>query len=190
MNKLKNIVRIIVLSLICMLLGFRLYTWNASTLVGNAMPMPFGYGFAIVLSGSMEPALQVDDFLIVKQSDSYQVGDIVVFQSGYELIVHRIISMDEDNVTTQGDANNIADDPIPSKNIKGVVQTRIPKLGVAVNFLKKPIGVIMLLAAAFLLTELSFRKKKESAQKDLDAIKEEIRRLKDETTVTEDKGKG
>ena len=190
MNKLKNILRIIVLTLICIILGLRLYSWNASTLVGNAMPMPFGYGSAIVLSGSMEPTLHVDDFLVVKQSDSYQVGDIIVFQNGCELIVHRIISIDEDTITTQGDANNVADAPISRKDIKGKVQKSIPKFGILVNFLKKPIGVILLLAAAFLLTELSFRKKKETAQKNLDVIKEEIRRLKEETTELEDKGKG
>ena len=96
MNKLKNILRIALLTLICTILGLRLYSWNASTLVGNTMPMPFGYGSAIVLSGSMEPALHVDDLIIVKQSDNYKVGDIVVFQNSRELIIHRIICIDED----------------------------------------------------------------------------------------------
>lgn len=190
MNKLKNILRIALLTLICTILGLRLYSWNASTLVGNTMPMPFGYGSAIVLSGSMEPALHVDDLIIVKQSDNYKVGDIVVFQNSRELIIHRIICIDEDKIITQGDANNIADDPISLNDIKGKAQKRIPKLGVLVRFLKKPIGIILLLAAVFFLTEYSFRKKKESAQKDLDAIKAEIRRLQEESKETEDNEKG
>jgi len=83
-------------------------------------------------------------------------------------------------VTTKGDANNIADDPIDKKNIKGTVVMVIPFIGVIVNFLKSTVGMIVLITAAFLLTELSFHKQKKRDYQDIDAIKEEIRRLRDE----------
>ena len=54
---------------------------NAKNLVGNNLPMPFGYGAAVVLSGSMEPAFSKGDLIIVKETDEYGLNDIVVFES-------------------------------------------------------------------------------------------------------------
>ena len=85
------------------------------------MPMPSGFGAAVILSGSMEPELSIDDLIIVKKSDNYDVGDIVVYQRNYELIVHRIVEINGNNVITKGDANNIEDDPISKKQIIGKV---------------------------------------------------------------------
>ncbi len=180
MKKFKNIMRIILISFIAIVIGLKIYSWNAETLVGNAMPMPFGYGSAVVLSGSMEPELSVNDVIIVHEDDSYKIGDIVVYQKGSELIVHRIIDIKDEMITTKGDANNTADEPMSKKNIKGTVVLTIPFLGVIVNFLKSTVGIILLVIGAFLFIEMSFRRKKEKDNQDIDAIKAEIRRLKDE----------
>ncbi len=180
MKKLNDIIRVMLIAFIAVIIGLKLYSWNAETLVGNAMPMPFGYGSAVVLSGSMEPELSVNDLIIVQQKDSYDIGDVVVYQNGYDLIVHRIIDINDETVTTMGDANNIADEPISRKNIKGSVITSIPFVGVIVNFLKSTVGIIIMIVAAFFLIEMSFHQKKKRDYKDIDAIKAEIRRLKEE----------
>lgn len=180
MKKFKDIIRVTLIALVAVIIGLKIYSWNAETLVGNAMPMPFGYGSAVVLSGSMEPELSVNDLIIVRQKDIYEIGDIVVYQNGYDLIVHRIININDETVITMGDANNIADEPISRKNIKGSVVISIPFVGVVVNFLKSTIGIIVMIVAAFLLIEMSFHQKKKRDYKDIDAIKAEIRRLKEE----------
>ncbi len=180
MKKLKDIIRVTLIALVAVIIGLKIYSWNAETLVGNAMPMPFGYGSAVVLSGSMEPELSVNDLIIVRQKDIYEIGDIVVYQNGYDLIVHRIININDETVITMGDANNIADEPISRKNIKGSVVISIPFVGVVVSFLKSTIGIIVMIVAAFLLIEMSFHQKKKRDYKDIDAIKAEIRRLKEE----------
>lgn len=180
MKKLNDIIRVMLIAFIAVIIGLKLYSWNAETLVGNAMPMPFGYGSAVVLSGSMEPELSVNDLIIVQQKDSYDIGDVVVYQNGYDLIVHRIIDINDETVTTMGDANNIADEPISRKNIKGSVIASIPFVGVIVNFLKSTVGIIIMIVAAFLLIEMSFHQKKKRDYKDIEAIKAEIRRLKEE----------
>ncbi len=162
------------------ILGINLYLANARGLTGNQMPMPFGTGVAVVLSGSMEPALSVNDVILVREADCYEVGDIVVYQSGKSLVVHRIIAKDGETVTTQGDANNIADDPIEQRAIKGKVIAHIPAVGLAVNALKTPAVILILLIATFVLTELSFRREKDKDEQELEAIKEEIRRLRKE----------
>ena len=170
-----------ILLVICgLLLGINIYLVNANNLLGNKMPMPFGYGAAVVLSGSMEPTFSKDDLIFVKKTDSIDTGDIVVYQSNNSLVVHRVVSIDDDVVITKGDANNIEDSSFDKSAIKGVVIGCIPGLGIIVNAIKTPAGTVVVLLCAFLLIELSFRKQKESDDKRIEEIKAEIRRLKEE----------
>ena len=50
-KKLKAILRTVFLVAVALVLGVNVYLWNARSLMGNALPMPFGYGCAVVLSG-------------------------------------------------------------------------------------------------------------------------------------------
>ena len=174
----KTVFRYIVFSFIGIVLGLFVYTQNAKGLVKDKMPMPFGYGMSVVLSGSMESRLSVDDLVIIKATDNYKVNDIVLFQDGNSLVIHRIIEIDGDTVTTKGDANNVADEPINKSQIKGVLVYDIAGFGAVVNVLKQPVFVILILAAAFLLTEFSYRKEKDNDTEELDEIKKMIEELK------------
>jgi len=46
---------------------------------------------AVVSSWSMEPVLHVGDIVIVTGQENYTPGDIVLYYSGQDIIVHRII---------------------------------------------------------------------------------------------------
>lgn len=179
-NRISALARRVALAILGLLLGLSAYLANANLVLGNKLPMPFGYGAAVVMSGSMEPTLSKGDLIFVKQTDAIALGDIVVFQSDGMLVVHRVIGIDADTVRTQGDANNTADPMIEKTAIMGTVIGWIPGVGVVVNALKTPAGIIGVLVCAFLMIELSFRKQKEKDEKELEAIKEEIRRLKRE----------
>ena len=174
----KTVFRYIVFSFIGIVLGLFVYTQNAKGLLKDKMPMPFGYGMSVVLSGSMEDRLSVDDLVIIKATDNYKVNDIVLFQDGNSLVIHRIIEIDGDTVTTKGDANNVADEPIQKSQIKGVLVYDIAGLGAMVNILKQPVSVFIILAAAFLLTEFSYRKEKDTDTEEIDEIKKMIEELK------------
>lgn len=179
-RKASPVLRRILLVLIGLILGVNIYFANASGIGGNRLPMPFGYGIANVLSGSMEPTFSKGALLIVKEEKKAEPGQIVVYQSGQELIVHRVIQTEGNLVTTKGDANDTADPVFDMDQIKGVVIGWIPALGLLVSFLKTPVGIILLLVCAVLLLEGSFRKQKQSDDIQLEGIKEEIRRLKEE----------
>lgn len=179
-NKLKTIARMGVLILIGLVLGVNTYLWNARSLTGNSLPMPFGIGAAVVLSGSMEPTIMTDELILVQAQDSYGLDDIVVYQSGHVLVVHRIVDMDGELVTTRGDANNTDDPPIPVSQIKGRVIGHVPNVGAAVRLLKTPAATLTLLAGAVLLVEIPYRRTKKKDDDELEQLKEEIRRLKDE----------
>lgn len=172
--------RRLVLTALVIILGVNIYHINARRLAGSQMPMPFGFGAAVVLSGSMEPTLGINDVIIIRKTDSYEVNDIVVYQSGNTMIVHRIIAKDGETIITRGDANNVEDAPVEIQAVKGEVIARIPAAGLVVNALKTPAGILIVLIAVFALTELSFRKEKGRDEKELEAIQEEIRRLKKE----------
>ena len=179
-KKFPPILRTLFLVVVSVVLGINIYSWNAKSLTGNVLPMPFGYGGAVVLSGSMEPTIMVDELIIVKAETDYEVGDVVVYQSGKILVVHRIVNMDGETVVTRGDANNVDDAPIDIAQIKGKVISHIPHVGAAVRMLKTPVATILLIAAAVLSVEMPYRKEKEEKEEELERIKEEIRRLKEE----------
>lgn len=176
----KTIIRTVLLVFVALIVGINVYALNASRVAGDAIPMPFGVGLTVVLSGSMEPELSVGDLLIVAEQDSYTVGEVVVFQEGRIGVVHRIIEMDDTTVTTQGDANNVPDEPMDISRIKGKVVLAIPMIGHVVNMIKTPVATVVILAAAIFLLERSFHKEKEKDADQLEEIKREIERLKQE----------
>ena len=168
--------------------GFSVYSWNADKLAGNQLPMPFGVGASVVLSGSMEPTLKVNDLVFVTEQDSYDVDDIVVYQNGSEYIIHRIIKVSDDEVITKGDANNIADDPISIDQIKGKYSFRIPFIGYVFRLVKTVPGTLAVLALAVYLMYRSRRKERNESDKELDAIVAEIKSLQAVVAASADPG--
>ena len=110
----KKILGKVAVTLLMIAAGIGFYLFNAYKIVGNPMPMPFGVGMAVVVSGSMEPAIHVNDLLIVRESDKEMVavGDVIVYQEDGMLISHRVVDCWEDQLVTRGDANRVDDEPI------------------------------------------------------------------------------
>ena len=102
---------------------------------------PFGIKTAIVLTGSMEPTLKINDFVIMKKPNEIKVGDIISYRQNSSNIevLHRVIKVDNDEIVTKGDANNTEDKPISINQITGVYIGRIKYLGNIIFFVKKPI---------------------------------------------------
>ena len=180
LKKWKAILRILVMIVAGVVVGVNFYSWNAKSLMGNSLPMPFGYGAAVILSGSMEPTIHIDDLIIVMEQEDYKEHDVVVYQSGTMLVAHRIIELQPDTVITQGDANNAPDAPIRKEMIKGKVVLCIPAAGSMIRLLKSPVATVVLVGGALLLSELTLRKEKKKDEDELEQIKAEIRRLKAE----------
>ena len=188
--KAKRIVfRILIIVLIGVVLGSVVYTWNAKRIMRDEFPMPLGFGVSVVLTGSMEPRLHANDmvFIVKTAPADYKVGDIVLYQEGSSLVIHRIIAIDGEGddatVTLKGDANDVEDlldPPLKLKDLKGRMKFSIPYVGIIVRGIKSTIGVILILALAFFLFHRSWQKEKQAGDEELDKIKDEIRQLKDE----------
>lgn len=169
-----------------LILGVNFYLWNGQNLAGNTLPMPFGYGIAVILSGSMEPTLSTNDLAVIHRQKDYEVGDIIVYQSGGELIIHRIIEIEGSKVTTQGDANNTPDVSITLSNVRGKMIAHIPGIGGFVRRLKTPVGMLLILAVAFALLELSYRREWSQEEEEQEKLREEISFLRRELDKKEE----
>ncbi|MDR1294923.1 MAG: signal peptidase I [Bifidobacteriaceae bacterium] len=93
-----------------------------------------------VLSGSMEPAFSPGDLIVVSGVDNaldLKYGDIITYlpnPNDPTLITHRIIGLgvgaDGAPVfTTQGDANDVPDEPVLATQVRGKYLFHIPYLG-------------------------------------------------------------
>jgi len=96
----------------------------------------FSYSPRVILSGSMQPGINIGDIVIIKaiDGDQAQVGDIIMFPMGNMKVTHRVIDVQQRDgtkyFTTKGDANSEAErDPVSAKNVKGKVVGVIPQAG-------------------------------------------------------------
>lgn len=117
------------------------------------MPLVGGFGSAVVVSGSMEPTISVQDVIVTRRQDTYQVGDIVTFKSN-SCITHRIVEKTVGGYITQGDANNTPDGAIDSNQVIGKVVRVVPQAGKVIFFLQTPLGMLMLMLGLCVTVEV------------------------------------
>ena len=136
-----KVFKYVVLSLLVLLYGSQLYLGVMSTQVDN-LPKLFGVGEVVFLSGSMQPTIEVGSLGIVHEEKNYKEGDIVTYIKDRTLITHRIKEIKSDKeIIVQGDANNIADEPISKDMIEGRIILTIPHMGSVLQILKTPYGI-------------------------------------------------
>lgn len=96
----------------------------------------FYYEAIAVASGSMYPHISKGDVVIIeKNTDDLKIGDVIAYKYNDIVIVHRLVKITSDSKNmyfyTKGDSNNMIDNyPIPIKNIIGVVNAKIPYIGI------------------------------------------------------------
>lgn len=118
----------------------------------SKIPSVFGYSMLIVASPSMTGAIEAGDAIIIKNSDSYAVGDVITYFPEDESfsVTHRIVRVEGDKFYTKGDANQSEDsDPVLIEQIVGKVAVKLDKVGYFIEWLKSPVGIIF--AATFIV---------------------------------------
>ena len=118
----------------------------------SKIPSVFGYSMLIVASPSMTGAIEAGDAIIIKNSDSYAVGDVITYFPEDESfsVTHRIVRMEGDKFYTKGDANQSEDsDPVLIEQIVGKVAVKLDKVGYFIEWLRSPVGIIF--AATFIV---------------------------------------
>ena len=118
----------------------------------SKIPSVFGYSMLIIASPSMTGSIEAGDAIIIKNSDSYAVGDVITYFPADESfsVTHRIVRMEGDKFYTKGDANQSEDpDPVLIEQIAGKVAVKLDKVGYFIEWLKSPVGIIF--AATFIV---------------------------------------
>jgi signal peptidase I len=113
----------------------------------------FGWRTEVVISGSMEPAIQTGSVVIVRPvvPDTIRKGDVIMYSSPDKtsLTTHRVFSVAYEpslQFITKGDANNNSDViPINPDQIVGIVAFTLPYLGLLAQFIKTPFGFTLFL---------------------------------------------
>lgn len=163
-RKMAKIMTLIFTCLIFIVLIFAMYTKVKMMITKQDYPTLFGYTFFQVASGSMEPAMSVNDLILVRLTDNIKENDIVSYNYNGTIITHRVISSNGQNVILKGDANNAADAPIQRSDIIGKVVNIYPGLAMWLEILSQP-HIIFLAFVTLLLFDFAFsykpKKKKE-----------------------------
>ena len=127
----------------------------------------FGYKTYIVLTGSMEPNINIGDVVVVKktQASNVKVGDVITFQlDGQDsTVTHRVVEKLEDEneviFRTKGDNNNAQDpDNVKPENIQGVMLFKVSKLGKILTKLLTGTGFIAMIIITIISYEHSNKK--------------------------------
>lgn len=155
-NIVLKIVRITLITLLSIILLLNLYILIQAKISPDKVPSIFGYKPFVVMSGSMETKIGVGDLVLVKKVDSKDLKeqDIIAFRnSNGTVTTHRIIEITDDNCfVTKGDNNNIQDsDIVCSKSIEGKYVKKYPRLGKFILFIKKPLGLIVLMLSLLII---------------------------------------
>lgn len=111
----------------------------------------------VIISGSMEPELDIGDMVIVKKvaENELKIGDIISYRQGQAIITHRISQIETKNgqieFKTKGDNNNTEDSgTIKIDMIEGKVIGRIKFIGKIIILLQDKITIILLIIIIYI----------------------------------------
>ena len=119
------------------------------------------YSAAIVISESMKPAIQMGDVVVTKRvasMDDIEIGSIISFTQGDDLVTHRVTSIEGSTMQTQGD--NSEPDPwmVDLSDVQGRFLFRVPYMGYVSDFVRSPMGwVVLVIVPATVLVGLLLR---------------------------------
>lgn len=89
--------------------GFALIIYVGASVRKGSVPKLFGYSFLIVITDSMEPTYNINEFIIIHEQNEYVVGDAVTFYYDYYEnshlvpVTHRIDEITDQVYTMVGD---------------------------------------------------------------------------------------
>jgi len=155
-----NIIGIVIIAVLLPIMSINLTLIIKSYRYPAQVPTVFGVAPLIVMSGSMDPTIQVDDLIFVRKVDAaqLQVRDIIAYQpaGSTTVVTHRITDVfDERGATmfkTKGDWNNVEDlEPVHYNQVVGLYFHRMPGVGRIAMFLQQPVGMVIFVAVPLVL---------------------------------------
>jgi len=216
-NKLKtvmtpqNIIGIVLIVLFLPMIIINLIIVVKGAIHPEQVPMVFNTAPLVVISDSMTIDKEAGtgefnkgDLIIIKKVDpaTLQKNDVICYMikdsNGIEVVTHRITNVVEENGTrkfeTKGDASPGYDyNLVTYDQVVGIYKSRIAGVGKIAEFLRKPIGNIVVLGIpvlAFFVIDFIFRKKEQNKTEDKTReLEAELEKLKAEKAQQESENK-
>ena len=159
----KKIAFAIISMFFMLLLSYNIYNFVCVNIFKQDITTIGGYGLLEVVSGSMEPTIQVGDLIVINTKDKdYKVGDIVTFYDiDGSFVTHRIVFLDGDQMRTKGDNNNSEDELTNTSEIVGKYKFKIGGGGRLLTVLKSPLTMSMIFVIGLLVCFLISMDKEE-----------------------------
>lgn len=116
-----------------------------------------------VQTNSMTPLFRAHDAVVVRPVNpvALRPGDIVSYRSALiagQLVTHRVVTIDRlrQRLIVKGDRLPEADPPVPFTAVRGREVAVVPRIGTILEFVKKPLGLGLLIylpAISIILSE-------------------------------------
>lgn len=165
--KLKNFLNITIYIVLITIMTYNISLIFQSMLNPNKTPSFLGIKTYVIISGSMEPNINIGDIVITKDEvNDLQIGDIISYRKGHSVITHRISQVNnnekgEQTYKTKGDNNNTEDsEEISNEDIEGKVVKIIPKIGKISLVLQNKMIIIIILIILYMYISRNYKKNK------------------------------
>lgn len=132
------------------------------------IPTIWGQRPLVVISGSMEPTLNVGGILYYhrKNINDFKINDIVVYQLNDHIISHRVYDITNNGIIAKGDANETYDDLLITKDkiLGGGTNWCIPFIGYYTDYIYRH-KYLLMISIGIILIDMIFDKKKKAGDK-------------------------
>jgi Peptidase S24-like len=134
------------------LLGGAIVLALAATFFAPYFPAALGgpASYALVEGDGMEPKLAAGDLAVFRTSDSYEVGDVVAYEAEQGQAIARVVARRKAGYVV---AQDVGDGPlrVSTEQITGSLEAALPRAGAALSWLREPLHMLAVPAAAALL---------------------------------------
>lgn len=178
-KKIMHLISNCIFVILIIFLAISFYSWFQINVLKKSYSSFLGYSIFEVVTGSMSGTIEINDYIIVKETENIGLKDIITFKDKDSLVTHRIVQIVGDNYVTKGDANNSEDVTISKKDVIGKVVYVIPNGAVWKKvFMDKKVLVLIFITMGIFTIYFSIDEKKE---KNINISEEE----KEETVMKE-----
>ena len=146
----------------------------------------FGIYMFNIVSGSMEPTLEINDVVVVQKCEPSQLkkDDIITFQQDNRTISHRILEITKEKgdikFETKGDNNEIPDpEKVEAGQVYGKVLFKVKRIGKVISYIQNVRGLINIaIFVVIVYILISLRDKQKNTRK-MKRKKYEIKKMRD-----------
>jgi hypothetical protein len=134
------------------LLGGAIVLALAATVLAPYFPAALGgpASYALVEGDAMEPKLTDGDLGVFRSSDSYDVGDVVAYETDQSRAIARVVARQNTDYVV---AQDVGDAPlrVSTEQVTGSLEAVLPRAGAVLSWFREPLHMLAVPAAAALL---------------------------------------